>query len=91
MPTTLHITLPPDTEARLRERALARGQDLATTAARLIDEGVRRPDLDQILAPVRRAFEVSGMSEDDLSELLEREKHAMRAEKNGGHGLGPRG
>jgi len=34
--------------------------------------------LDEILKPVRDAFAASGMSDDELGELLEVEKHAMR-------------
>ncbi len=34
--------------------------------------------LDQILKPVRDAFAASGMTDDELAELLEVEKHAMR-------------
>ncbi len=34
--------------------------------------------LDEILKPVRDAFAASGMTDDELAELLEVEKHAMR-------------
>jgi len=81
MTTTLQITLHAETEARLRERARQAGQDPSSYAAQLLHEAVRKPSLDEILAPVRQAFEASGMTEEELSDLLEREKHAMRAEK----------
>lgn len=76
---TLHISISPQTEAKLRERASACGQDVSSYAASVLDQALDKPSLEETLAPVRRAFEKSGMSEDELSELLEREKHAMRA------------
>lgn len=78
---TLQISLSPEAESKLRERAEASGQDLAACAAHVLDEALGKPSLDEILGPVRQSFEQSGMTEEQLSELLEREKHAMRAEK----------
>ncbi|MBK8269181.1 MAG: hypothetical protein IPK83_13090 [Planctomycetes bacterium] len=78
---TLQITLNSEAEERLRRRAQANGEDVAVCAAQLIQEALREPSLDEVLAPVRKAFEESGMTEDELSDLLEREKHAMRAER----------
>ena len=79
--STLSISLPPETEAKLQERAAAHGEDVASYAARVLDEALNAPSLDELLAPVRRAFAESGMSDDELGDLLEREKHAMRAER----------
>ena len=78
---TLQITLSEPVEAKLRERAAASGQDIAAYAACVLDQALGKPSLEEKLAPVRQAFEQSGMTEDQLSELLEGEKHAMRAEK----------
>jgi len=79
---TLQISLSPVAEARLRQRAVASGQDVSSYAQRLLDEALRKPTLDEILAPVREEFETSGMTEDELSELLETAKHEMRLESN---------
>jgi hypothetical protein len=35
--------------------------------------------LDQLLAPIRKAVKESGMTEDELTEMLEQAKHEMRA------------
>jgi hypothetical protein len=78
---TLHITLTPEAEAKLRERAAASGEEVSEYAARVLDRALGRPSLEEKLAPIRRAFAESGMTDDELSELLEQEKHAMRAEK----------
>jgi len=40
-------------------------------------------ELDAILQPVRNAFAASGMTEDELAEFLEVEKHAMRGDSRG--------
>ena len=80
---TLTISIPPEVDARLRERAQVLGRDVAEYAADLIQQGISTASLDEVLDPVRRAFAESGMSDDDLAELLEQEKHAMRREKDG--------
>lgn len=42
-----------------------------------------RETLNKILQPVRDAFTASGMTDDELAELLEHEKHAMRGDSRG--------
>ena len=78
---TLQIDLEPEVVARLRREASARGEDISAYAARILREALTPETIRAALAPVREAFERSGMTEDELSALLEREKHAMRAEK----------
>jgi len=46
----------------------------------LIDADVKT--LDELLAPVRDAVKESGMTEEGLTELLEKAKHDMRAERS---------
>ena len=43
-----------------------------------IEEGVRRPMVDDLLAPLRAEVRDSGITEDELTDLLERAKHAQR-------------
>jgi hypothetical protein len=78
MADVLTISLPPDVLTRLEERANAEGVDVATLAGRALRREATRPLLDEILKPVRDAFAASGMTDDELAELLEVEKHAMR-------------
>jgi hypothetical protein len=79
---TLRVQISPETEARLQERAAAVGQDLATYAAGVLERSALRAlSVKEISGPVGDAFKQSGMTEDELSEFLEREKHAMRAER----------
>jgi hypothetical protein len=76
---TLHISISKELEDKLRARAAATGQPVEQVVVRLVEEGVDRPSLEEMLAPVRDEFEASGMSEDELTDLLERAKHEMRA------------
>lgn len=79
---TLHISITPDTEAGLRERAAAVGQDIATYAAGVLARAAQRPvSIAEISGPVGRRFDASGMTEDQLTEELERAKHEARAKR----------
>jgi hypothetical protein len=81
----LQIPLPPDTEAKLRERATAQGQDVSSYAAALLEQALRATSADELIATVRKAYEKSGMTEDESFDFLEAEKHAMRRERRAGN------
>jgi hypothetical protein len=78
MGDALTIPLSPELLLKLEERASAEGVDVATLAGRALRREINLPKLDDILKPVRDAFAASGMTDDELAELLEVEKHAMR-------------
>jgi hypothetical protein len=78
MDDTLTIPLPPQILAQLTQRADAEGVDVVTLAGRALRREATRPLLADVLKPVRDAFVASGMTEDELADLLEAEKHAMR-------------
>ena len=79
---TLSISIYAEAEAKLREKAAQAGTDVQTYAARHL-ELLARPvrSLLEISGPIAEAFSSSGMTEDELAEFLEQEKHAMRAER----------
>jgi ribosome-binding protein aMBF1 (putative translation factor) len=78
----LSIPISVEAEAKLAEKAKAAGVDVPTYAARHLELIARAPrPLREISGPIADAFEKSGMSEEELADLLESEKHAMRAEK----------
>lgn len=81
----MKIPVTPDTEAKLKAKAAVAGVDVETFAAKALERFASRPPLDQVLAPLRAEFEASGMSDDDLTELLEEAKHDMRAQRRGRH------
>jgi hypothetical protein len=68
---TITIHLSPEQERRLAERAARAGQNVPAYVHRLIDHDIQAESLDAILAPVRRDFEQSGMTDDDLTALVE--------------------
>jgi len=48
---------------------------------RVLRAEISRPPLDEILKPAQDAFAESGMSEDELSDLLVKAKKEMRADR----------
>lgn len=82
---TLTVNLADNEAERLAEKARAAGIDVQTYAERLLRAAATSPPLDDVLRPVRDAFRASGMSEDELGELLEEAKHEMRRERLAGH------
>ena len=79
---SLMIEVPDDLAAQLQERAAAIGSIPEKVAIIAIKQQLRANDLlEKSLAPVRQAFRESGMTEDELSDLLEEVKHDMRRER----------
>lgn len=82
------ISLSPEEEKLLLERASASGEDVAAYIYRVLRRHVGGPfALAALLEPVRREFAESGMSEDELDTLVEeareeiwREKHPERSQ-----------
>jgi hypothetical protein len=78
----LSISISSEAEAKLKAKASAAGIDVATYAARQLERMAEPlPSLKELSGPIADAFVQSGMTEDELSEFLEQEKHAMRAER----------
>lgn len=70
--TTLSISLPPETEARLRERAAAAGKDPATFAREAVEAMLRAPQtFAEVLAPVHQQFADCGLTDTELDTLLQ--------------------
>ena len=63
----LTITVPDDAKVALEQRARERGcRDVTTYVERLITTDLlAAKSFDEILAPIRRTFHASGMSEDE--------------------------
>ena len=75
----LNVPISAEAEAKLKAKAQAAGVDIATFAARTLERVAARPSLDEVLAPLREEFDRSGMTEEELTDLLEEAKHEMRA------------
>ena len=79
---TIRVSISSEAEAELRAKAAAAGVDIETYAARTLERMARRaPSLKELSGPVAKAFADSGMTEDQLADFLEAEKHAMRADR----------
>jgi hypothetical protein len=79
---SLQLTIPDPLAEELEARAAAIGTSASQIALAAIQrELAAGPTLEELLAPVRKAYEDSGMSEDESFDFLEAEKHAMRAER----------
>ena len=59
----------------------AKGQDIKAYIQGIVRKQAMRPNLDEVLAPVRLEFEESGMSEDDLDAFLTSVREKTRQEK----------
>ena len=80
----LSFPISAEAEAKLVAKARAAGVDVETFAARTIERVALRPTLHEALSPLRFSFEQSGMSEAELTELLESVKHDQRAARRAG-------
>ncbi|MCK6484545.1 MAG: hypothetical protein L6R00_10480 [Phycisphaerae bacterium] len=81
---TLEVSLSPDTEAKLRERAAASGKDVVAYVVEAVEEKLRTPaSLAELLAPIHAATRQSGMSEDEIDTLIEETRDEVHAEKQG--------
>ena len=80
LPLTLHIS--EQTRIKLTERAAARGSDLAEYVSTILEYASEKPlSLEEISGPIYQRFLESGMTDDELGDLLEKEKHAARAKR----------
>ena len=80
---TITISLSPKQEKQLAERAAQAGQEVAAYVQDLIDRDLGTEDLDAILAPVRRNFEESGLTDEDLTALVEEVREDIWREQHG--------
>ncbi|MGD0389506.1 MAG: hypothetical protein ABSC42_11180 [Tepidisphaeraceae bacterium] len=82
----LRVPISVETEVCLKARAAAAGVDVETYAARQL-ELLAKPgrSVKELSGPIAGEFARGGMSDAELSDFLEVEKHAMRAERGAKH------
>lgn len=81
---TVVLELKPEIEAALLKKAKANGSGVNVYLEKLIEKDMGRvKTLDEILAPIRKNFVDSGMTEGELDELVESERQTMWEEKHG--------
>lgn len=75
----ISIPLSQEVEARLRARAAAAGQDIATYAAKVLERLSQPPiSLREVSGALGEEFRRSGMTDEQLGELLEETKQGAR-------------
>ena len=78
----LRLSISDQAEAKLKAKAEAAGVDVETYAARQLEiMAAPMRSLKEISGPIADEFARSGMTEQELSDFLEAEKHASRAER----------
>jgi hypothetical protein len=76
----LQVSLSPDAEKALRERASASGEDVGSYAARLLKQALSSPSADELLAPFRKQVEESDLTDGQLDQLGEELQREVRQE-----------
>jgi predicted transcriptional regulator len=85
---TISITLNPDQERKLQELAHRSGKDPSNYVSDMLTahlEGVKangQKTFEEILAPVWEGWRQSGMTEEEIDDLLERELQDLRRERH---------
>ena len=80
---TIKVDLPPATFERLQAEAQASGKDVETFVREAVEQKLarRKRTFAEILKPIHDAVDASGVSEQDVDELLEGELRATRSER----------
>jgi hypothetical protein len=90
---TITLNLAPETERKIHEHAAASGQTVEGFIRGLLEEAIedegihsaapsqRSKPLDETLEPVRREFEESGMTEEELVQFLMGVRDQVRQDK----------
>jgi len=79
---SLMITLPSELEAKVQEAAAQQGLAAEEYVISAVERALKQPSLDEILAPVRKQFAESGMTEEELTALVKEERRVMWREKH---------
>ena len=76
------VDLEPEVEELLKKKAAARGSQLDEYAARVLRKhAVLDRNYEEVMSPLWKAFEETRMTEEELNELIDREKKAIREER----------
>jgi hypothetical protein len=80
--TTLTLEIRREASDKLAQRAAASGQDLPKFVSQLVEHFAEPPTpIETLSGEIGRRFHESGISEEELTEDLDRAKHEMRAER----------
>ncbi len=83
------VELNPEVEDALKKKAAAQGSELDEYVAGVLKNHIDLgPTYEEIMSPLWKDFEESGITEKELNGLIERERQAHWAEKNKKNGNG---
>ena len=77
----IELEISREVEERLRNRAIQEGIDPVLYAKQLLEKAVMSPNLQEMIEGIRSDFDETGMTDNELSDFLEAEKHAARKER----------
>jgi hypothetical protein len=80
---TITIDLSVEQQRRLAAKAAQAGHELSAYVQQLIDRDLEAESLNAILAPVRRNFEQSSMTDEELTALVEEVREEIWRETHG--------
>lgn len=83
MGMAITLDLPPDLERKVQDQARASGQDAGQYIQRVLERTLSTPSLDEVLAPFRAEVERSGITDDELDELVEKARDNRFREMEG--------
>ncbi|HEY3135316.1 MAG TPA: hypothetical protein VGL29_04635 [Blastocatellia bacterium] len=76
------ISIPPEMQDKLEQRAIESGQDVTEYIEKLIEKDLTGlVSLRDLYAPVRRQIQQSGISEDELDALIEKAREEAYQER----------
>jgi hypothetical protein len=78
---TVTISLPPEAERKLAERAAASGQDVPAYVHQLIQKDIDQPSFAELFAPVHAAVRESGIQQGELDNLIQKAVTDSRRER----------
>ena len=78
----LNIHISAKAEKGLKKRAAADGKELAEYASKIVEDAVTRPTLEELLKPLRKEFESSGVGEEELVQQITAAQKAYRNTRN---------
>jgi hypothetical protein len=78
---SISISLSAEAESKLRRRAAVEGKDPAACASQIVEQAVRRPSVEELLAPLREEFAASGTTDEQLIEQIIQARDAYRNQR----------
>lgn len=77
------LELEPNVEAALEKKAAATGTPVNTYIEKLIEHHIDLgPTYEEVMAPLWKSFAETGMSDEELDDLIDRERQAIWDEKH---------